>query len=258
MPQLLILGNQVTLYVGPLPDVDTHRHSASALCVGLSAPIHAKESADGAWKSYERLFVPSGVEHALRFGTQMVAVLFFEESSVMHRIFVDHYGLSKSSLGSPLIMGDEWLTGIDTSLACSSADGDEILRNLLACLLPQLACSAEIDRRVLQVIAFMYAELDRNFTAQELAEHIHLSPSRLSALFFQNMGMPLRRYRVWLRLRSIVGFLAQGMSLTEAAVTAGFADSAHFSNSCRKLLGIKPTDILANDGSLRILLSTTV
>jgi AraC-like DNA-binding protein len=135
-------------------------------------------------------------------------------------------------------------------------DGDTLLERVMQSLLPDVKPLHDIDQRVLNAISLMASEPDRNFGAAELARHVHLSPSRLSALFADTMGMPLRRYRVWLRLRSIAGFLMRGMTLTEAAVMAGFTDSAHFSNSCRKLLGLKPTDIISSDGTLQILFST--
>ncbi len=254
MQNFLILGNQLTLYVGPLPDISLHRHSASALCLGLQAPIQARGAADSPWQRYEQLFVPAGVEHALVFAGQPVAVLFFETQSRLYQQLLLRYSLSTKHLSDPGPSAGNWLAGIKGVTGSDAWEGETLLGQAAMRLLPDTEEPSHADPRVLKVLAAMQAQPQHNFTTQELSALVCLSPSRLSALFNHAMGLPLRRYRVWLRLRSMVGFVSQGLSLTEAAQMAGFSDSAHFSNSCRKLLGVKPTDVLAGD-DLRILFS---
>jgi AraC-like DNA-binding protein len=255
MKKQLVLGNQVTLYVGVLPDIHQHRHSASALCAGINAPIRARSSAEAPWKTYDTLFIPSGVDHALSFNGQPVVVLFFEEQSAIYRDFLIRYSLSRTCLASPAQLTNAWRQQASINEGFT-LNGDILLERVVQSLLPDLEPCREIDQRVQKTIGLMQSQPDRNFSAAELACHVHLSPSRLSALFASTMGLPLRRYRVWLRLRSVASLLMRGTTLTEAAVMAGFTDSAHFSNSCRKLLGIKPTDIISSDGALQILFAT--
>ncbi|MES2821237.1 MAG: AraC family transcriptional regulator [Pseudomonadota bacterium] len=255
MQNILILGNQLTLYVGPLPDIGQHRHSTSALCLGLHAPIRARGDTDSPWQQYDQLFVPAGVEHALAFGGHPVAVLFFETQSRLYQQLRVRYNLATDGLSTAEPIASDWLTGSEDLQGSDPQEGEALLARIVLRLLPETLASNLTDARVLKVLAAMQAQPQYNFTAQELAETVCLSPSRLSALFKQDMGLPLRRYRVWLRLRVLVGFISQGLSLTEAALMAGFSDSAHFSNSCRKLLGIKPTDVLAASAALRILFS---
>jgi AraC-like DNA-binding protein len=250
----LILGNQLTLYVGPLPDISLHRHSASALCLGLQAPIQARGTDASPWQRYDQLFVPAGVEHALAFAGQPVAVLFFEKQSRLYQQLLLRYNLSTEHLSDPGPSAGNWLTELKGSTGRDVQEGEALLGQIAMRLLPNTGESNHADPRVLKVLDAMQAQPQRNFTTQELSALVCLSPSRLSALFNQAMGLPLRRYRVWLRLRALVSFVSQGLSLTEAAQMAGFSDSAHFSNSCRKLLGVKPTDVLAGD-DLRILFS---
>lgn len=254
MQNFLILGNQLTLYVGPLPDISLHRHSASALCLGIQAPIQAKGAGASTWQPYDQLFVPAGVEHALAFAGQPVAVLFFEKESRLYQQLLLRYSLSTEHLSDPGRIAGNWLAEFENLTENDAQEGEALLGQIIMRLLPDTGESIQADPRVLKVLDAMQAQPQRNFTTQELSALVCLSPSRLSALFSRAMGLPLRRYRVWLRLRSLVGFVSKGLSLTEAAQMAGFSDSAHFSNSCRKLLGVKPTDVLAGD-DLRILFS---
>jgi len=72
----------------------------------------------------------------------------------------------------------------------------------------------------------------------EAAGHVGLSPSRASHLFVEQTGLPFRAYVLWLRLVRAVDAHAKGLSLTEAAHEAGFADSAHLSRAFRRMFGL--------------------
>ena len=66
---------------------------------------------------------------------------------------------------------------------------------------------------------------------------------RFSALFTQQVGMPLRKYLLWRRLLFGIRRLGNGASVTSAAVEAGFADGAHFSRVFRATFGCKPSSL---------------
>lgn len=68
-----------------------------------------------------------------------------------------------------------------------------------------------------------------NIPVSELAESVHLSESRLVKLFRNEMGIPITKYRLRYRLLVGVVYLAMNRSVTEAALAAGFASTAHFS-----------------------------
>jgi AraC-like DNA-binding protein len=68
-----------------------------------------------------------------------------------------------------------------------------------------------------------------------------LSASRFQHLFTREVGVPFRRYRGWQRLRGAIRAAASGLSLTDAAYAAGFADQAHFSRTFRATFGAPPS-----------------
>ena len=55
------------------------------------------------------------------------------------------------------------------------------------------------------------------------------------------LGMPVRRYLLWLRLRDAIAQLARGVSITTVAHAAGFADAAHLDRTFRRMLGFTPS-----------------
>lgn len=75
----------------------------------------------------------------------------------------------------------------------------------------------------------------------ELAGLVGLSASRLTHLFTGQVGIPLRRYVLWTRLRIAITRVQAGDDLTGAAHGAGFADSAHLTRTTREMFGLPPS-----------------
>jgi AraC-like DNA-binding protein len=70
---------------------------------------------------------------------------------------------------------------------------------------------------------------------------VGLSASRLTHLFTSQVGIPLRRYVLWSRLRIAISRVQAGDDLTDAAHGAGFADSAHLTRTTRDMFGLPPS-----------------
>ncbi len=75
-----------------------------------------------------------------------------------------------------------------------------------------------------------------------LAEEVGISVSRLTHVFRDQIGVPIRSYARWMRLVTAVEHLARGRSITEAAHDAGFADAAHFTRTFRSMFGLSPSE----------------
>lgn len=80
-----------------------------------------------------------------------------------------------------------------------------------------------------------------------LANVAHLSPGRLSHLFREQTGLPVSKFILWERMKAAIDLLIrQDTDLTQAALAAGFYDSAHFSRCFREWFGIKPSAVYNN------------
>lgn len=98
--------------------------------------------------------------------------------------------------------------------------------------------TVEPDRRVRQMIKWANDNLDAALGINEAAAAVGLSPSRASHLFVAETGLPFRTFVLWLRLTRAVDAYTGGLSLTDAAQEAGFADSAHLSRTFRRMFGL--------------------
>ncbi|WP_394828119.1 helix-turn-helix domain-containing protein [Pendulispora albinea] len=79
-----------------------------------------------------------------------------------------------------------------------------------------------------------------------LSREAGLSPRQMRHAFTRDVGLPMRAYLRWKRLRRAVAAVEAGASLSAAAASAGFADSAHLSRVFREQFGITPTQGLSS------------
>ncbi|MFQ6325227.1 helix-turn-helix domain-containing protein [Nocardia sp. CWNU-33] len=75
----------------------------------------------------------------------------------------------------------------------------------------------------------------------DVARRLGISATRLTHLFTEQMGIPMRPYIFWLRLHVAVTRVRSGDDLTAAARAAGYADSAQLTRTCRRIFGLPPT-----------------
>ncbi|OJJ16561.1 hypothetical protein BKI52_32110 [marine bacterium AO1-C] len=81
---------------------------------------------------------------------------------------------------------------------------------------------------------------------QEMIESLKaitfLSESRLSHLFKEHVGISLKKYLVWTKLKKTIAYLLQEeANLTQSSLQGGFYDQAHFTKAFKNLLGISPS-----------------
>jgi AraC-like DNA-binding protein len=96
------------------------------------------------------------------------------------------------------------------------------------------------------VISIVHAlNKDPSLSAGLLAKKLGLSPSRLTSLFREQMGVSIVEYRHRLRIERFFTLVAPGGgNLLQAALDAGFGSYAQFHRVFRELLGTTPKEYL--------------
>lgn len=121
-------------------------------------------------------------------------------------------------------------------------DAQHFVLEALRALCPEPAAELPWDSRVRQAAAFMRRRIPGAIPAiPEVAAAVGLSESRLMHLFRAELGLPIRQYLLWLRIRQAMRLWAQGLSLAEMAVAAGFYDQAHFTRTLRRMTDYAPS-----------------
>jgi AraC-like DNA-binding protein len=121
----------------------------------------------------------------------------------------------------------------------------ELGAELQSIAFPSTLRRVSFDPRVERAIRRLRAQLDDpDGEGLELPADLGVTLQHLRALFLRDIGISPRAWMLWNRLVHALRLTLSGVSLTTAAMAAGFADQAHFSRTCRRLLGYTPSGLV--------------
>lgn len=225
------------------PGPDTHAHFAVQLTIGLHGEILLRRGHRDNAHLAPGWLIGSDRRHWMEFSGVGVSIFLDPLSTSGRRATAWLRGADAQDLTVPecdLVrreLEDCWACGWLPRDVCAATN------RIVDRLAPALSADDPMDARVRTVIGELMRTADENVSLAELAARVRLSESRLAHLFRRDVGLPMRQYRLSLRMEQAVARLAQGNSLTEAAHMAGFSDSAHFCRVCRRMFGSAPSNL---------------
>ncbi|HZW75215.1 MAG TPA: AraC family transcriptional regulator, partial [Caldimonas sp.] len=219
---------------------DEHAHHAIQIALAMRGSFRLEDDRAG-WREHRGAIVVPHRRHRFDGCGSDVATIFVEP---------------ETSLGRSLLarLASDGVTAIEPTsverlvapLRESFNRGDEgatlvaEARRAVSLLAGATPAADRIDPRIERAIAWMRERLAAPIALADAAAVAHLSPSRFRHLFVAQTGVPFRAYLLWARVDAAMGAGMNGESWTAAAQSAGFADSAHFSRTCRRMFGIAP------------------
>jgi AraC-like DNA-binding protein len=212
-----------------------HAQHGVALFVALEGEVTVKE-ASGATIRGRVVVVPPDLAHANESPAPTLGLLYDPEELPRVARF------SRSRGGAFALEGpSSTRLAASVSAHASSLSSAEVLSGVAVDAARELGSRAEGDlRRDPRVERVLEALRDPSSDRGSLAAEAHLSRAHLAALFLRDVGLPIRSYVLWQRLVVAVTSLRR-LDATSAAHAAGFADLAHFSRTCRRMLGHSPS-----------------
>ncbi len=249
------------IYIGECFEPTMHRHLAVQCCISLSGKLEVFSTDSKQWKPCDAVVIGSNVPHRIRNADGLVCLVYLEKHSEDYKIISDHYRINsngKIDCQPLLLYGDTPCqlvkklvnlnpNNLDSTLA--SAIRFECLEFFNVHLLKQPVR----DTRIIQLLQHLEQNPGSVFSGRQLATTINLSESRMQHLFKQQVGLPVRRYILWMKLRFVLERSLKGLSITEASYEAGFADSSHFSRTFKAMFGIAPSMFLSQRSNLQSL-----
>lgn len=127
----------------------------------------------------------------------------------------------------------------------SCTESRELMWRAADVLVPLLGEPPPLDERLQRVLALL--EDNPACSAERLCQVACLSRDRLSHLFSEEVGISLRKYIQTMKIHAAARFFGSGLSLTEIAAAAGFADSAHFAKVWVQCFGASPARYFSSD-----------
>lgn len=240
----LYYWNGQDMYVGMFPNNTEHRHHVLQIEIGINRSFRLQ--IDGASYDYRSVIIAPDVPHQVDDHNEWQLMLHIDPESLAAKQLLETYlenrrfkEIDFSSL-TPLL--PEINTYVHCTHPCKAAK--KLFDAIVSALLNSPADPPLIDRRIETAMEVLRRLPVKKISAKAVAEAVCLSESRFIHLFKYQMGIPLRRYLLWLRLRDAVEQVFNGMSFTNAAHHAGFSDSAHLSRTFKRMSGMTLTNYL--------------
>jgi AraC family transcriptional regulator len=230
------------IFLGTAGVLPVHAHQSIQLCFLFDGRIRLRTDQEP-WLDYDVAIVPSQQAHGMD-GSKIHygATIFVEPETRAGRVLTERYlaegiaNVDRRSFDSALL---------DLRTAALAQRGREGIvgcaQEVVHALTQRLEPAVTSDERILRAVTYVNAHLAAPLTLKQVARIAFLSPSRFRHLFAEQTGMGLRQYILWRRFVSVWQHRMNGMSLSEAAHAAGFADSAHLARTSRRMIGIPPS-----------------
>lgn len=225
------MGSWWLLYRGVYGPTRRHAHHAVQI-ISSNASVTVRYGA-GDEIAASTVVVPSDLAHEIS-SSGFATMVFVDADSTAGR------QLGARCEGSPI--------SLDLPAPSGSKRSEAIVSGVLALVddapNPAPAGAAVVSSGVAAALAEL-ADAPGAGSVVEFAARSGLSPSRFSQRFAREVGIPMRRYRRWVRMLHAIEALSTGASLTTAAHEAGFTDSAHLTHTFRDHFGMAPSGLLA-------------
>lgn len=238
----LVTWGPRALYVGPAVELSSHRSAVAVFAIGVDAPFRleiepATERSTETW--CRSALIPADTLHRIAFEHGAEACLYLDPQSSDVAVLISSM---RRRVGQAFADHDKEVAILELMAEAAAQPDRKALRLELADLLG-LTSRKPVDARVGRAINAMHAAPEARHSLDDLAACACLSPSRFLHLFKKELGVPLRRYRIWARIGAALRAVGRGETLTDAAHCAGFASSAHFSSAFRSMFGLPPSSI---------------
>lgn len=237
MTRIFEAADHLLIHTG-YADPTEHRHHAAQIIISLGGELCV--TAAGQQLICHGALLPSDLPHRIDTHGAQTLVFLYDASSAAAAQMQELRAVS----------ADDCAELAALYAAFAAAPGAASYRAVTAFLQQLLgleqAAKHPADARIREAMAYIRSHLSEPLTRDEAAAAVHLSPSRFSHLFRQQAGMTFAAYLIYQRLMHAYTDLIGGSSITEAALNAGFAGSAHFADVNRRVFGISASRITAD------------
>jgi AraC-like DNA-binding protein len=224
---------------GPGHHASLHAHHSLQVVMTLEGHLAARDSNTARWRSAGAVIVRPDAMHEIDARDRSSLIAFIEPESALGRDMMSGARAAITVVAEPHVR--RWRR----RLGAPSSIREGQLRAWLERELATGGGGLAMDPRVARVIRTLRSRPgDLGDTSlASLAGLARLSPSRFAHLFAASVGIPVRRYVLWLRVQRAGAALNRAASLTEAAYVAGFSDAAHLTRTFRRMLGLVPSEV---------------
>lgn len=237
MPQGAVhIWHEGIVFVGTGLRNAPHRHFTASLIFGIDGPFAFRAGAP--WRMVRAIVTAPNVTQQMDTRGHQVVIMQVDPETEAYARLARLFAEQGTVFQPEPAVADLLCAALQRMIAASQFDAPRFWSLALNGVGGERQPPHVRDARVTQVLDIIKREFPAAPTVAALAHAVRVSPSRLIHLWKDEVGVGLRRYVLWLRLRHVVACVAVGQSLTAAAHEAGFADSAHLSRTFRSMFGL--------------------
>jgi AraC-like DNA-binding protein len=226
---MLIFKEEYTIAIPIFQETDMHCHTMLHIILSENPMYLLAEGKE--YTNCNIAFIAGNIRHKVETKTTESLVLLIDTSTALAE-GIRHQWLSD---------GNIYVMNKPLQLLLSEKTEEQItsfVEHFLAELKIVRMDHATEGKRMLLVIENIQSGKLLDKTIPEIASFYAFSISRLEHLFKQETGMRLKNYLLMNKLKLAYQMVAEGKSITEAAMVAGFSDSAHLAATAKKMTGI--------------------
>ena len=220
-----------------------HSHHAVQIILSLDVPVRI-HAGDDEWRTVRGAIVRADAPHSLDPCGAVVVFLYVDPESREGR------WLTRSLRGPITTVALEQFESslprlqVFSERPRNASEVTDLVRALVGLLCEGPPPVRKMDERVTRVLELVKQNEDARIALEDVAGKVFLSPSRLTHLFAEEVGLPSRRYVLWRKLNRAMLLISRGCSLSTASHSSGFADSAHMTRTFHQMFGMNPKALL--------------
>jgi AraC-like DNA-binding protein len=241
--QVWDLGPGRLMVAGVFADLAVHHHPAVQVTIGGQGPVTLTRDGE-AWEECRLVVVGSGARHAVRSDSRAAALTLYFGLQTWQGIALNTLSHNR---GHRIWIVDDGTRLAEATAASLAANGPHAAADFLVdelCGMADRRCGGprSVHPQLRQAIEVVSSRVPDHVDVASVAGAVALSPDYLGRLCKQQTGVSFAATIRWARLVTAVGHLMQGISVTDAAHLAGFADGSHANRVCREMTGAAPRD----------------
>lgn len=249
----LVLWNDLTLFWGKNPRaISRHSHPVIQLVIGQDNHYFLSKNREGVWEEKKGLLIAPNIHHECDARGVPILSLAIDPDASLGEWIIARYFTEKKVVHFPA-EGLAHKTEPQIALWVQQENWQALRKWIITFFeYEPLAKQSKKDERIVAVLQFISKNIHTPINTKRLTQIAFLSESRLLHLFKQEMGLPIRNYILWYRLQVALKYILKTRSLTEAAHFAGFADQAHMTRTCVKMMGLPPSVLVKNSKFVQV------